>query len=140
MYRTKDLIYLEPKQRQIKAEILDIFIEVFMARNALLEKYEFKVDSRFMYSLARKASLLAISEGSWEKTIQSIVLSLEKSLTSHLLYIRNEQERKDFFQEACTLIIKVDKLKEERPSILDNLPPPFRITLAKAQESQGNSG
>jgi hypothetical protein len=138
MYRTKDLIHLTPEQRQIKKEFFDTFVEIFIARNALLEKYSFRVDSRLMYSLAKKASLLAIGEGSWEKTISSIVTSLEKSLTNHLLYLRDENERREYLQDAYTLILEVNKLKDERPSVLDNLPPPFRITLSKAQESEGS--
>jgi hypothetical protein len=138
MYRKKDSIYLTPDQQKIEEAILPYFAEIFFDKNALLEKYRFRGDYRFMYSLCRKASMLAIGEGSWEKTISSIVTSLTKSLTNYLLYLRDEKERKEYLQEAYKLILKVNNLKADRPAVLDNLPPPFRITLAKAQESDGS--
>lgn len=139
MYRKRRSIYLTSDQRKIDEEIITIFIEIFMKRNALLEIYRIKGDYRFMYFLSRKASLLAIGETSWLRVVASIVSSLEKSFSTHLMYIRDEQERQSFITDAYKFLNDVDKLKNQRPVVLDNLPPPFRIKLQPEPSSDSGS-
>jgi hypothetical protein len=120
---------MTPEQQVVNDEIDKYFHSIYRLRKLLLEKYELEHNKNFMFTMIRKASLIAVSETTWEKAIDSTVKSLERTFTNRLLYILDSQDRGDFIAEAYELIAKVDALKLQRPSILDDLPPPVRIKL-----------
>jgi hypothetical protein len=123
------IVYMTPEQQVVNDEIYKYFLGIYHLRKLLLEKYELEHNENFRSTMTRKASLIAVSEITWESAIDSTVKSLERTFTIRLLYILDSQDRKDFIDEAYDLISKVHNLKSQKPAILDNLPPPFRIKL-----------
>ncbi len=123
------IIYMTPEQQVVRSEVYPYFASINHAQKQLLEKYELEVSKTFPLTMTKKASLISVSEITWESAIDSTVKSLERTFTNRLLYILDSQDRKDFIDEAYDLISKVHNLKNLRPTSLDNLPPPFRIKL-----------
>jgi hypothetical protein len=132
-------VYMTPEQQVVNDEIYRYFVSIYHLRKQLLEKYELEHNENFMSTMTRKASLIAVSEITWESAIDSTVKSLERTFTNRLLYILDNQDRKDFIDEAYDLISKVHNLKSKKPAILDNLPPPFRIKLQTEQPKDSGS-
>jgi len=126
---------MTPEQQVVNDEIYKYFHGIYHLRKLLLEKYELEHNKNFQDTMLRKASLIAVSEVTWEKAIDSTVKSLERTFTNRLLYILDSQDRGDFIDEVYELLTKVDALKLQRPAILDDLPPPFRIKLDNIRQS-----
>jgi hypothetical protein len=120
---------MTPEQQVVHNEVFRYFNGIYHLRKLLLEKYELEHNKNFQDTMLRKASLIAVSEVTWEKAIDSTVKSLERTFTNRLLYILDSQDRGDFIDEVYELLTKVNALKLQRPAILDDLPPPFRIKL-----------
>ena len=129
MERNRDFPYMTPEQFKIKDEFIEVFFNIAHGRNSILQHYKITGNHSFLHTVSKKASFVAVGEISWERAIDSIVKSLERTFTNHLLYIWDKQERTNFINDAYEFIREVEKLKSQRPAVLDNLPPPFRIKL-----------
>lgn len=130
---------MTPEQQVVRSEVYPYFASINHAQKQLLDKYELEVSKTFPLTMTKKASLISVSEITWESAIDSTVKSLERTFTNRLLYILDSQDRKDFIDEAYDLISKVHYLKNLRPTILDNLPPPFRIKLQTEPSEESGS-
>ena len=120
---------MTPEQFKIKDEFIEVFFDIAHGRNSILQHHKITGNHSFLRTVSKKASFVALGEISWERAIDSIVKSLERTFTNHLLYVWDEQERANFINDAYEFIREVEKLKSQRPAVLDNLPPPFRIKL-----------
>ena len=129
MNRFRGNPYMTSEQSVISNEVHAVFLNILIGRDKILQSYEITGNHNFYFTLDKKASFVALGEVKWERAIDSIVKSLERSFTNHLLYMWDEEERVNFINDAYTFIREVDNLKSQRPAILDNLPPPFRIKL-----------
>lgn len=130
---------MTPEQKVVNDEIYPYFRSIDGLCKLLLEKYELEHNKNFWITMVRKASLIAVSEITWESAIDSTVKSLERSFTNRLLYMLADEDRQNFIADAYDVLAKVQNLKSKKPVVLDNLPPPLRIKLQPKPSNDSSS-
>jgi len=74
---------MTPEQIVIQDEVHTVFLNIYIGRDRILHAYEITGNHNFFFTLGRKASYVALGEISWDRAIDSIVKSLERTFTNH---------------------------------------------------------
>ena len=122
--------YMSQDLQQYAVLVFEHLCSVAILVFDFMDKHELH-DARMVNldTLENHSCKIALRHMSYEKAIDLVGKSLEKSLTRHYMHIIDEDKRISFFADAQILLNQVHDMKAQPPAGLDELPP--RIVIKR---------